>query len=179
MSLSSELSEGLGDESLFLETRNGGLGRAFAPGKASQGPAQPQFPFSLILLVPEGNRDRTRKGERLDEEFIINLAGKLRFRGTWFQGPYSFWALIFLTSDIQSLWLLPLPSPTELTVAGFQFCLSLHSDPSGHFHTCSCSNPVTSPSLWSPTCPLLISPTASPDSSPPGLAPDPASPLSP
>ena len=56
----------------------------------------------MILLVPEGNRDRTRKGERLDKEFIINLAGKLSFRGTRFQGPYSFWALIFLTSDIQS-----------------------------------------------------------------------------
>lgn len=38
-----------------------------------------------MLLNPEGNRFRTRKGVKfLIERLIVNLAGKLDFRGTQF-----------------------------------------------------------------------------------------------
>ena len=43
-------------------------------------------PFSLIFLNPEGNRCKTRKAIKYwIERLIINLAGRLDFRGTWFQ----------------------------------------------------------------------------------------------
>ena len=48
-------------------------------------PAQFQSPFSLILLNPKRNRDRTRKGIKFwMEKLIINLAEKLSFRGLSF-----------------------------------------------------------------------------------------------
>ena len=43
-------------------------------------------PFSLLLLSPEGNRDRTRKEIKFSiERLIIYSAGELCFRGTQFQ----------------------------------------------------------------------------------------------
>ena len=40
-------------------------------------------PFSLLLLGPDGNRDRTSKGIKFwIERLILYLAGELGFRGT-------------------------------------------------------------------------------------------------
>ena len=49
--------------------------------------------FSLTLLHPEGNRDKTRKGIQFwMERLIINTAGELHFSGTQFHPGHShFW----------------------------------------------------------------------------------------
>ena len=42
-------------------------------------------PFSLIFLNPEGNLGGTRKGIVFGQRLTINSAGKVSFKGTWFQ----------------------------------------------------------------------------------------------
>ena len=76
----------------FSTNKKWGTGRSFCTWESPAGSCSVSNPpFSLILPNSEGNRGGTRKGIKFwIERLIINLAGKLSFRGTPFHGDWWF-----------------------------------------------------------------------------------------
>lgn len=76
-----ELGEGLGGKSLFSTNKNWEILRGFFTQESPTDSCLVSIP-PLILLNPEGNRDRIRKGTKFwIEKLIINSVGQLSFWG--------------------------------------------------------------------------------------------------
>ena len=77
-----ELEEGLGDRSLFYKEETGDTERLLYPRRSHRALLGFSPLFSLTLLNPEGNGDRTRKGIKFwKERLIINSVREFSFGG--------------------------------------------------------------------------------------------------
>ena len=73
----------------FSTKKSGGTEGLLYPGRPRRVLLSFSLPFSLN---PEGDRGRTEKGIKFwTQRLIINLAGELSFRGTWFQNLPTFY----------------------------------------------------------------------------------------
>lgn len=93
------------------------------PGRAQQGPAGFQFPFSLFLHNSERYRSEVRKGTKFwRERLIITLAGELGFRGTWFQLQPAAWRNHLSVQEHLSVEEPPLRAGTSLCAGTISPC---------------------------------------------------------